>query len=133
MSGVIPMWVWDLGLKTLCKLPITKSVTVCFSPLSFFPLIPNFSLALTLYPLYSFLFIDLLQINVTPNCKTCLSIARILDECMLPGKSKVHVTSSVPSSPPLSCSCAGHCTDNFLGVSSFCFYILKHIYIDVFD
>jgi len=56
-----------------------------------------------------------ITIHVTPNCKTCLAIARILDECLLPGKSKVHISSSPPSSP--SSHSGMKCNDSFLGIS----------------
>lgn len=66
------------------------------------------------------------------NCKTCLGIARVMDEFMLPGKSKLTVASSrLPlSSHP--CMCGSKCNWNgshFLGVSfySFSFFLFSFI------
>jgi len=83
VSGIIPTWVWDLGIRLISKLPpFSKSM----------------------------------QIHVMANCKACLIIARILDECMLPGKTKIIV--SHPSTwVPASDSKSGWDGTHFFGIS----------------
>lgn len=59
-----------------------------------------------------------IQIHVTSKCKTCLFVARLLDEFSLPGKSKIIIASS-RFSPSSSCLCNSKCShgSRFLGIA----------------